>query len=286
VVAAVSLIKPKKQPKLFSLVFGEGIVNDACSIILFNAVKDFAASGDELNGKAVATIGFDFVQLGIGSLGMGIAFGLACSYLIKTARSLSKNPVAEITMIFSFAYLSYVCAELAHLSGIISLLTSGITMAHYAWYSLSVQGQANSNVVFQFLGFICEGFIFSYLGLTFFSYRYMPFSASLIGLELLIIIVGRGIATMGLIGLLKLCGYEKDHPHPLQWKELVFIWYAGMIRGAIAFGLVLRIDKSNPNRDLIVTTCLSLVLITTIIFGSTVGLLGACLFEGKGKEEV
>jgi hypothetical protein len=25
-------------------------------------------------------------------------------------------------------------------------------------------------------------------------------------------------------------------------KEIIFIWYAGMIRGAIAFGLVLRID--------------------------------------------
>ena len=38
VIAAVSLIKPKEQPKLFSLVFGEGIVNDAVSIILFNTV--------------------------------------------------------------------------------------------------------------------------------------------------------------------------------------------------------------------------------------------------------
>ena len=38
VIAAVSLIKPKEQPKLFSLVFGEGIVNDAVSIILFQTV--------------------------------------------------------------------------------------------------------------------------------------------------------------------------------------------------------------------------------------------------------
>jgi len=128
---------------------------------------------------------------------------------------------------------------------------------------------------------MAEGFIFSYLGLTFFSYRYMPWSSSLIGIELAIIICGRAFSTMGLIGLLKLCGYEKNHPHPLKWTELCFIWYAGLIRGAIAFGLVLRIDKSNPNRDLIVTTCLSLVLITTIFFGSTVGVLSNCLFAQK-----
>ena len=281
VIAAVSLIKPKKQPKLFSLVFGEGIVNDAVCIILFNSVKEFSESGKEFTAGSAALIGLDFFTLGISSILMGLAFGLACSYLFKKARSLSKNPVAEIAMIFSFAYLAYVCAELSHVSGIISLLVCGITMAHYCWFSLSPQGQTNSNVVFQFLGFIAEGFVFSYLGLTFFSYRYMPFSGALICWELGIVIVGRAISTLGLVGLLKACGYEKDHPSPLTWNELLFIWYAGLIRGAIAFGLVLRIDKSNANRDLIVTTCLSLVLISTILFGSTVGLLTVCLFDKK-----
>lgn len=38
VIAAISIIKYEEQPKLFSLVFGEGIVNDAVAIILFNTV--------------------------------------------------------------------------------------------------------------------------------------------------------------------------------------------------------------------------------------------------------
>lgn len=42
VIAAVSMISPKDQPKMFSLVFGEGITNDAVSIILFNTVLKFA----------------------------------------------------------------------------------------------------------------------------------------------------------------------------------------------------------------------------------------------------
>ena len=37
-VAALTMIKPKKYPKLFSIVFGEGMVNDAVAIILFNSV--------------------------------------------------------------------------------------------------------------------------------------------------------------------------------------------------------------------------------------------------------
>lgn len=37
-VAALTLIKPKDHPKLFSIIFGEGMVNDAVAIILFKVV--------------------------------------------------------------------------------------------------------------------------------------------------------------------------------------------------------------------------------------------------------
>jgi len=45
VIAAVAIINAKKQPKLFAVVLGEGVVNDAVTIILFNAVISFAKSG-------------------------------------------------------------------------------------------------------------------------------------------------------------------------------------------------------------------------------------------------
>ena len=40
VVAAVSIVDYSQQPKLFSCIFGEGVINDAVSIILFNTVKN------------------------------------------------------------------------------------------------------------------------------------------------------------------------------------------------------------------------------------------------------
>lgn len=53
-------------------------------------------------------------------------------------------------------------------------------------------------------------------------------------------------------------------------KDLLFIAYAGMIRGAVAFGLVLRIDDSIQNRSVIVTSSLALVIVSTVFMGSTV----------------
>ena len=115
VIAAVSLLNPKKQPKLYSLVFGEGIVNDAVCIILFNTVNDFAKNNDTgFNAKAAGVISLEFLVLGVVSLIIGLAFGLAQSYLMKKVRSFTRDPVAECAIIFSFAYISYVCAELVH----------------------------------------------------------------------------------------------------------------------------------------------------------------------------
>ena len=145
-------------------------------------------------------------------------------------------------MIFSFGYIAYLISEMNHYSGIITLLVSGIVMSHYSWYNLSPQGKFASYFIFHFLGFATEAFVFGYLGLTFFSYADYSWSPELICVEILIIIFGRAMGTLGLMGVAKLLGYDCK----ITLKELIFIWYAGMIRGAIAFGLVLKIkDHTN-----------------------------------------
>lgn len=88
------------------------------------------------------------------------------------------------------------------------------------------------------MGHATEAFVFAYLGLTLFAYSEYEWSPQLFFIELVVILVGRGFGSLGLVYLFKCCGYDAG----LSLKELIFIWYAGMIRGAIAFGLVLRIN--------------------------------------------
>ena len=90
--------------------------------------------------------------------------------------------------------------------------------------------------------------------------------------------MGRFIGTIGIIKLPELFGYKSG----IKFKELIFISYAGIIRGAVAFGLVLRIDESIEHRDVIVTTSLALVCFTTIVLGSTTATVQLCLF-GRPK---
>lgn len=150
VIAAISMVKYEEQPTLFSLLFGEGIVNDAVAIILFNTVLKFffADEHTEIGWTAPFQILGDFLLLGFGSLAIGLLYGIIASIMFKHVRSLTLSSTVECLVIFLIAYMAYVTAEMAAFSVIIALLTSGVVMAHYAWYSLSSQGQHGSYLVF------------------------------------------------------------------------------------------------------------------------------------------
>ena len=131
------------------------------------------------------------------------------------------------------------------------------------------------------IAYAVEAFVFGYLGITFFSYIEMDWSWQLFIAMLIICCVGRFIGTIGIIKIPELFGYKSG----ISFKDLVFISYAGIIRGAVAFGLVLRIDESVEHRSVIVTTSLALVCFTTTFLGATVATVQKCLFGNKHKEE-
>lgn len=86
VIAAISLISYDEQPKLFSIVFGEGILNDAVSIILFNTVQRYTSATAVIGWHTPGVIIGSFVALGVNSLIIGVVFGLLSAFILKTCR--------------------------------------------------------------------------------------------------------------------------------------------------------------------------------------------------------
>jgi NhaP-type Na+/H+ or K+/H+ antiporter len=72
VVAAVSLIDFQKEPKLFSMVFGEGIVNDAVSIILFNTVFKYTGDTETFSTQTIFKVILEFTKLTLSSVACGV----------------------------------------------------------------------------------------------------------------------------------------------------------------------------------------------------------------------
>lgn len=121
------------------------MVNDAVAIILFKVVGDiFDHDNDQAVGIILATIVWKFVVNVLASLAIGGACALICSKLFQVSRFLTHNPVAEVTLMYMFGILSYVIAEVANMSGVITVLVCGICLAHFNFYNLSITGQIST----------------------------------------------------------------------------------------------------------------------------------------------
>lgn len=249
--------------------------------------------------KALEIIG-KFLILSLESIGIGIAFGVISSLFFKWFRFLTHTAITESSVIYIIALCSYFGSESLELSGMISLLTCGVTQAHYTWYNLSPQGKTISSVSVSIFGAVAEGLVFAYIGLCLFTYMNEAnpdmakkmesnWSLSFIGFMAPVIVLGRLLSVYLADLLFRPCSSSK-----LSFKELTFISYGGMIRGAIAFGLVLKIPPDNeheqlfPERDVLITTTLSLVIITTLFFGTFMNLAQKFLVSPKvlDKEDV
>ena len=214
VVAAVSIIKFEEQPKLFSIVFGEGITNDAVSIILFNAVYSHTSENEEFTWETPFHISWEFIKLAFNSMMVGFLFSVGAALVFKHMRFLTHSPVHEVLLVFAAGYLAYMVSELFELSGIITLLSTGITLAHYAWYNLSPQSKQATSLAFESIGFGAEAFVFVYLGLTCFSYNNYEWSYEFFIVELLVVVVGRYIGIPCLLYLVSV-SYFQHIVHPL-----------------------------------------------------------------------
>ena len=133
------------------MVFGEGIVNDAVAIILFNSVAGFLEKSADSHDSTFDWITpfeilWNFIKLGVVSILIGLLIGLLGSYSFKKFRFLTVSAIKETFLIFCYGYLAYSISDLCKMSGIISLLTAGVIMAHYGWYNLSPQGKHVSSV--------------------------------------------------------------------------------------------------------------------------------------------
>lgn len=85
---------------------------------------------------------------------------------------------------------------------------------------------------------MAEAFLFTYLGFSLISISSNNYSFSFLFILLVITLVARLLSVAVSFAVLWLCGYR------VQLKTVVFVWYGGLIRGAIAYALTFRIDKS------------------------------------------
>ncbi|KAI0519554.1 hypothetical protein KFK09_007004 [Dendrobium nobile] len=108
-VCTLQVLRQEETPHLYSLVFGEGVVNGATSIVLFNAIQKINAS--KIGGGTAFILLWDFLCLFSTSTMLGVAVGLSTAYTLKTFYFGRHSTDREVALMMLMAYLSYVVAE-------------------------------------------------------------------------------------------------------------------------------------------------------------------------------
>ncbi|KAF3901820.1 hypothetical protein AA313_de0207128 [Arthrobotrys entomopaga] len=269
----------KVDPKLYTIIFGESILNDAVAIVMFETAQAF-----HQESAAAKVNPFSFIR-GVGwffiifffSLLIGILVGVGTALMLKYTY-IRRFPKIETCCILLVAYGTYLFSTGIHASGIVSLLFCGITLKHYAYYNMSRRTQLATKYLFQALAQLAENFVFIYLGISLFT------ETQLVWNPLFIIVTSVGICAARWVAVFPLSrginwvirwrarrrnggrGSNQNVPDELPYAYQMMLFWAGL-RGAV--GVALASGFQGEISAALRATVLVVVVLTVIVFGGT-----------------
>ncbi|KAJ2629632.1 monovalent cation:H+ antiporter, CPA1 (nhx1) [Coemansia sp. RSA 1290] len=258
------------DPKLFSIIFGETVFNDAVAIVLFATLSSLRAAGREFTLSAVPGMALSFIGVFGASLGLGVALGVGLALLCKHLQ-LYNYPSIEAALALLVPYQAYLLSNSLELSGIVSLLFCAATMRQYAYRSLSIRSQRTTRYLFHLLSGLAENFVFIYLGISLFTSTETVFRPVFVVYVTVATCISRYAAIFPLSRLLNAI-FKYRHPsapssaQPVTHEEQTMLFWAGL-RGAVAVALASEVSGSSG--ALLRTTVLCVVVLSVAIFGGT-----------------
>ncbi|CAL7943501.1 unnamed protein product [Xylocopa violacea] len=246
---------------LYALVFGESVLNDAVAIVLSGSIQNYGERYRSGSG-GFETVAFfqafgDFVGIFSLSLFIGATMGCITALLTKFTR-VRDFPLLESALFVLMSYSTFLIAEASDLTGVVAVLFCGICQAHYTYNNLSPDSRQRTKQLFELLNFLAENFIFSYIGVSMFTFPKHHFDPGFIFAGFLCALLGRAANVYPLSFILNLARKPKIS---LNYQHMLF--FAGL-RGAMSFALAIRNTMSEVRQAMLTTT--SLIVILTVIF--------------------
>ena len=247
---------------LYFLVFGESLLNDGVTVVLYNTMISLSNAEDEPGGAdhtqyVLAILSFFCVVFG--GLSVGVIMGMASSFIVKFARH---TRVIEPLIILVMAYLAYIMAETIHWSGIISLIGCGIAQRRYAFLNLSKKSHTTVKYSVRTLSTFSDCIIFLYLGIVTISKEH-EWHWELVAWTIFLCTILRFISVAIFTAVL-----NTTRVYRISFKEQFIIAYGGL-RGAVGFSLA-DILPDNSFKNIFLTATLAVVYFTVFIQGSTI----------------
>ncbi|PNJ20487.1 SLC9A1 isoform 3 [Pongo abelii] len=240
---------------LHILVFGESLLNDAVTVVLYHLFEEFA--NYEHVGIVDIFLGFlSFFVVALGGVFVGVVYGVIAAF---TSRFTSHIRVIEPLFVFLYSYMAYLSAELFHLSGIMALIASGVVMRPYVEANISHKSHTTIKYFLKMWSSVSETLIFIFLGVSTVAGSH-HWNWTFVISTLLFCLIARVLGVLGLTWFINKFRIVKLTP-----KDQFIIAYGGL-RGAIAFSLGYLLDKKHfPMCDLFLTAIITVIFFTVFV---------------------
>ncbi|WZZ05618.1 hypothetical protein YC2023_091539 [Brassica napus] len=267
---------------LYALVFGESVLNDAVSFKM--GCRTMSLVRSQSAGQNFFMVIVRFLETFVGSMSAGVGVGFISAHLFKYAGlDVDNLQNLECCLFVLFPYFSYMLAEGLSLSGIVSILFTGIVMKHYTYSNLSTNSQRFVSSFFHLISSLAETFVFIYMGFDIAMENHSWSHVGFILFSILFIVIARAANVFG-------CGYLVNLVRPAHRKipmtHQKALWYSGL-RGAMAFALALQSvhDLPEGHGQTIFTATTAIVVLTVLLIGGSTGtMLEALEVVGDGHD--
>jgi monovalent cation:H+ antiporter, CPA1 family len=277
--AVIATFKRLASPRrLSTLVEAESLFNDGTGIVAFTIAVAFVTSA-----TSPLEIGTTFVWVVVASAAVGALTGWAASRILPNVG----DHLIEISLSVVLAYGTYLIADAAHLSGVISTAVAGIVLGNYGRrLGLSERTEEALDTVWEFVAFLATAFVFLVVGFAI-SLRSLLDVAGPIAWAVAAMFVGRAIIVYGFLGTLRLArrrwpakgaragaprpkpatdGGADEGDMPVGWLHVIY--WSGL-RGAVSTALALSLPAGMPNRSLLQGITFGAVLFTLLVQATT-----------------
>lgn len=261
-VAVVSLFKELGVPKrLMTLVEGESLFNDATAIVVFNIILGIAMVGGFSASEIPGSV-LEFLKVFIGGALIGVLIGFASAELMYRLCG-SGNSALIMTLVS--AYVSFVIAEHSlHLSGVMAVLFAAITTGLHSVTRLDDETEHLIRESWEIIASIANALLFLLIGLSL-DLHMLANSIGGICIAVLLVLAGRALSIFSMVPLTtRLFSIPK-----ISMPERCIMWWGGL-KGGLAIAIVMAIPTELPERDLLVSLTLGVVLFTLLVNASTI----------------
>ncbi|KAI4890756.1 hypothetical protein NFI96_014108 [Prochilodus magdalenae] len=259
---------------LHILVFGESLLNDAVTVVLYHLFEEYASVG-EVSVVDVFLGIVSFLVVSFGGVLVGAIYGVLAAF---TSRFTAHTRVIEPLFVFVYSYMAYLSAEVFHLSGIMALIACGAVMRPYVEANISHKSHTTIKYFLKMWSSVSETLIFIFLGVSTVAGRHQ-WNWTFVTVTIILCMVARVLGVIFLTFVI-----NKFRIVKLSTKDQFIIAYGGL-RGAIAFslGYLLHSDLF-PMREMFLTAIITVIFFTVFVQGMTIRPLVDLLAVKKKQE--